>query len=139
MGRIYGSVQAGDPIRSKYGYLTVMASSSEGQIGNLPAESFCERVFSNCNLILDDFSIRMCPDMVDILSTLRTNEKFMVKMKDRLPAILRDEKDEADRLRAGAEAAQGAESNEIEVTDDEEDDSDEFEDYRVMNKGGVCT
>jgi len=110
-----------------------MASSSEGQIGNLPAESFCECVFSNCNLILDDFSIRMNPDLVDMLSTLRTNEKFMVKMKDRLPAILRDEKDEADELRAGAAAAaaaaQGAESDVTELTDDEEDDSDEFEDY----------
>ena len=62
----------------------------------------------NCNLILDDSSIRMCPDMVNKLSTLRTNEKFMVKMKERLPTILSDEKDEADKLRAGAGgAAQG--------------------------------
>ena len=60
----------------------------------------------------------------------RTNEKFLVKMKNRLPAILRDEKDEAGKLRAGAAAAaQGAKSDVTEVTDDEEDDSDEFEDY----------
>ena len=135
MGKIYRAVLKGDPIRAKYGYLTVMASSSEGQIGNLGGESFCERVFSNANHILDDFSIRMNPEMVDMLSVLRTNEKFITKMKQRLPQILRDEKDEAEKLRAAASAeAQGEQSDATEqsdvteITDDEEDD-DDFEDY----------
>ena len=59
-----------------------MASSSDGQIGALNAESYCERVISGANLTLDDSNARLGDEVLEMLVMLRMNREFMEFMRE---------------------------------------------------------
>ena len=46
----------------EYGYIPLMASSSYGQIGALNAESFCERMFSCADDVMDSGNTLLGPE-----------------------------------------------------------------------------
>ena len=58
----------------EYGYFLAMAGC---QLGQLPAESFCERTISVANLLLNDKNTELSPDMVEKCVVLRMNRKYM--------------------------------------------------------------
>ena len=58
-----------------------MASSSVGQIGALNAESFCERVISAANLVVDTGNTLLGDEEVEMLAILRVNRPFMEFMR----------------------------------------------------------
>jgi hypothetical protein len=55
-----------------------MASCSSAQIGALNAESYCERVISASNLILNKGNTNMKDELIEMLVVLRMNREFMV-------------------------------------------------------------
>ena len=75
-----------------FGYLPLMACSSECQLGALNSQSFSERVNSGANLVVNKLALKTDPEFVDMLVTLRANEPFMnfiqeKKYKGRLNSI----------------------------------------------------
>ena len=74
IGPLYTSLQAGT---KEFGYLPLMASCSEGQIGALCAESFCERVLSQCNLVLTEGNTLLSDEELEMVVILRMNRDCM--------------------------------------------------------------
>ena len=66
-----------DPERVKYGFLPLMASCSDGEIGALNAESFSERILSNAN----DGNTLLGDEELEMLVVLRMNRDFMEFMR----------------------------------------------------------
>ena len=58
-----------------------MASCSNGQIGALNAESFCERVISAANLVVSDGNTLLSDKHVTMLTVLRMSRDFMEYMR----------------------------------------------------------
>ena len=58
-----------------------MASSCKGQIGALMAESFCERVISAANLVVNDGNTLLSDRHVEMVTILRMNRNFMEFMR----------------------------------------------------------
>ena len=58
-----------------------MASCCYAEIGALNAESFCERVLSGANLVVNEGNTILSSDEVEMLSVLRINRTFMEKMR----------------------------------------------------------
>ena len=58
-----------------------MAACSFAQIGALNAESFCERVLSCANLVIDKGNTMLHDDEIEKVVTLRMNRKFMECMR----------------------------------------------------------
>ena len=65
-----------------FGYLPLMAYSSECQLGALNSQSFSEQVHSIANLVVNRLALKTDPEFVDILVTLRANEHFMNFIKE---------------------------------------------------------
>ena len=59
-----------------------MASCSDGQIGALNAESFCERVLSVCNNAMTDGNMLLSDEELEWLVVLRINSSFMEFMRE---------------------------------------------------------
>ena len=68
-----------------------MASSSKGQIGALMAESFCERVISAANLIVNEGNTVLSDRHVEKLTILRMNRDFMEFMRANYNSVARQE------------------------------------------------
>jgi hypothetical protein len=81
MSTLYKIIHASDPERKVYGYLPLMASCSKGQIGALNAESFCERVISAANLVVNEGSTLLSDKHVTMLTVLRMSRDFMEYMR----------------------------------------------------------
>ena len=81
MWRLYQKSVEMDPTREQWGFLPLMACASKGQIGSLQAESFCERVISAANLVLDEGNCQFSDHMIEMLVILRINRKFMEFMR----------------------------------------------------------
>ena len=81
MGVLYKKIIASDPERKVYGHLPYMAGCSEGQIGALNAESFCERVLSCSNLVVSDGNTLLEDEEVTKMVILRMNRGFMEYMR----------------------------------------------------------
>ena len=58
-----------------------MASCSKGQIGALNAESFCERVISAANLVVNEGNTLLSDKHVTMLTVLRMSRDFMEYMR----------------------------------------------------------
>ena len=58
-----------------------MALSSRGQIGTLLAESFCERILSQGNLVLVDGNTLLSDEELEMIVVLRMNRAFMKYMR----------------------------------------------------------
>ena len=58
-----------------------MAACSAGQIGALNSESFCERVLSAGNLVVNEGNTLLNPEEVEMLAVLRINRTFMEYMR----------------------------------------------------------
>jgi hypothetical protein len=54
-----------------------MASCSKGQFGALNAESFCERVISAANLVVNDGNTLLSDTYMTMLTVLRMSRDFM--------------------------------------------------------------
>ena len=67
-----------EPDMSKFGFIPYMEKTWRGR---LLAESFTERMFSNCNIVLTPGSMRMNPIEMGQLVVLRMNKRFMQYMK----------------------------------------------------------
>ena len=59
-----------------------MASCSKGQIGALNAESFCERVLSQSNLVMTDGNTLLSDEEIEMVVILRVNREFMEFMRE---------------------------------------------------------
>ena len=65
-----------------FGYLPLMACSSECQLAALNFQSFSEQVHSIANLVVNRLALKTDPEFVDMLVTLRANEPFMNFIKE---------------------------------------------------------
>ena len=74
-------LQKEDPDRSKFGFIPLLASCSDGEIGALNAESFAERIISAVNLIMTEGRTLLDDATLDKLVVLRMNREFMVFMR----------------------------------------------------------
>lgn len=81
MGIFYNKIIKSDAERKIYGYIPAMASCCYAEIGALNAESFCERVLSGANLVVNEGNTILSSDEVEMLSVLRINRTFMEKMR----------------------------------------------------------
>ncbi|KAI9344980.1 hypothetical protein BDR26DRAFT_932541 [Obelidium mucronatum] len=82
IGLVYNNILELDPKREKYGFLPLMATCSKGQIGALPAESYCERMLSCANSILTEGNTLLGEIELEMLVLLRMNRDFMVFMRE---------------------------------------------------------
>ena len=69
------------------GYLPLMASCSRGQIGNLNAESYCERILSCANLVMTEGNTLLDSDELEMIVVLRMNKDFMEYMAHHYPDV----------------------------------------------------
>ena len=88
-----------------FGYLPVMVGCSKCQLGMFNSQSFAERINSAANQINTKDRLRMDPDLIDKLVTIRMNKIFMkfvwedvYKGNVMLIPGIDDEKDEMDNL-----------------------------------------
>lgn len=88
LGDIYKEDFAPD---NNLGLIPLMASSSEAQIGALPAESFCERVLSCANLVLTEGNTLLGSEELEMLVVLRMNRNFMELMRKRYANVTLDQ------------------------------------------------
>ena len=63
--------------RNKYGYLSVMASSSKRQLGALMAESYCEQVISVGNMMSTNRKLALNDDELEMLVILKMDKDFI--------------------------------------------------------------
>jgi hypothetical protein len=87
IGVFYNKITAAAGSFALYGYIPLMASCSAGQIGALGAESFCERVLSAANLVLDEGNTCLKPTTIEMLVLLRINRDFMEYMRATYPHL----------------------------------------------------
>ena len=64
-----------------YGLLPAMAGCSVGQLGALNAESFCERILSCANNVIQTDNTLLNDEEVEMLVMLRMNRNFMEFMR----------------------------------------------------------
>ena len=62
----------------RFGFIPYMAKT---WLGRLLAESFAERIFSNCNIVLTPGNMRLNSKEMSQLVVLRMNKRFMQYMK----------------------------------------------------------
>ncbi|KAG8466564.1 hypothetical protein KFE25_007943 [Diacronema lutheri] len=87
IGVFYNKITAAAGSFANYGYIPLMASCSAGQIGALGAESFCERVLSAANLVLDESNTCLKSTTIEMLVLLRINRDFMEYMRANYPHL----------------------------------------------------
>ena len=80
-GQIYLDLIKSDPEREKYGFLPLMASCSEGEIGALNAESFSERILSTAADVMTKGNTLLGDEELEMLVVLRMNRDFMEFMR----------------------------------------------------------
>ena len=76
-GKVYVDLIVNDPERVKYGFLPLMASCSDGEIGALNAESFSERILSNANDVMTSGNTLLGDEELEILRMNRDFIEFM--------------------------------------------------------------
>jgi len=81
IGPLYEKIAREDPERKRFGFLPLMASCSDGELGALNAESYAERIISCANLIVDDGNTLLGDDVLEKLVILRMNRDFMFHMR----------------------------------------------------------
>mmetsp|Transcript_55945 Transcript_55945/g.132743 ORF Transcript_55945/g.132743 Transcript_55945/m.132743 type:complete len:188 (+) Transcript_55945:873-1436(+) len=81
VARIYLNIYKNDPQRLTFGYIPYMAVSSEGQVGALQAEAFCECCFSVMKQVVNDSNASIGDKFIDKVTTLRANRRFMKFMR----------------------------------------------------------
>jgi len=82
VGIVYLDIQkTEDHDRSKFGFIPLLASCSDGEIGALNAESFAERIISAVNLVMTDGRTLLDDATLDKLVVLRMNRDFMIFMR----------------------------------------------------------
>ena len=79
IGKLYKELED-DP---QYGLLPRLASCSRAQLGNLNAESFCERCLSVGNHILTEGNTLLGHEELEMLIVLRMNQSFMQYMREK--------------------------------------------------------
>jgi hypothetical protein len=77
MGVVYNSLLK----QPEFGSLPLMASCSRGQLGNLNAESFCERILSCVNTVVTPGNTLLSDEEIEMIVVLRMNRKFMKFMR----------------------------------------------------------
>ena len=78
---VYEKLIETDPLRLAYGWLPSMALCSRGQVGSLLAESFCERILSQANLVLTKGNTLLSSEELEMIVVLRMNREFMKYMR----------------------------------------------------------
>jgi hypothetical protein len=78
----YLKILTGDPDRTKFVFLPLMAGRCDSQIGTLNAESFSERVISSSNLVMTDGNTLLCDTDFEMLVVLRMKREFMLCMRE---------------------------------------------------------
>ena len=89
VGKLYKKISANDEGRRMYGFIPDMASCSSAQIGALNAESFCERVLSCANLVIDEGNTLLGDDEIEKVVTLRMNRDFMELIRAEYPELVK--------------------------------------------------
>ena len=70
-----------------FGFIPLMAISSQYNIGALNAESFCERIISAGNLVMTDGNTLLNDNELEMLILLRINRDFMIFMREKYAHI----------------------------------------------------
>ena len=70
-----------------FGFIPLMAISSQYNIGALNAESFCERIISAGNLVMTDGNTLLNDNELEMLILLRINRDFMTFMQEKYAHI----------------------------------------------------
>ena len=70
-----------------FGFIPLMAISSQYNIGALNAESFCERIISAGNLVMTDGNTLLNDNELEMLILLRINRDFMTFMREKYAHI----------------------------------------------------
>jgi len=78
-----------DPDRALFGYISIMATTCRGSIGDLLSASFRERINSCANQIVNVGNTSLGDDLVDETTVLRMNQNFMKFMNLNYPWILK--------------------------------------------------
>ena len=91
IGKLYNEVGRSDQGRRTYGFIPLMASCSIGQLGALSAESYCERVISCANNVMNDGNTLLNDAELEQLVVLRMNCEFMQFMRKNYGAQAKDE------------------------------------------------
>ena len=86
MGKLYRDMEKEGP-DGPFGLIPLMASGTRAQIGALMAKSFCERVISQVNLIMDDGNTLLKPATLEKLTVLHMNRDFMEFMRKEHPDL----------------------------------------------------
>lgn len=81
MGVVYLDLIKSDPLRATFGFMPLLASCSEGELGAVNAESYAERVISASNITMDHGNTSMSDDLYEMLVVLRMNRDFMIFMR----------------------------------------------------------
>lgn len=81
VGKLYNEVMRQDQGRRTYGFIPLMASCSVGQLGALSAESYCERVISCANNVMNKGNTLLNDVELEQLVVLRMNCEFMQYMR----------------------------------------------------------
>ena len=68
-------------------YVSLMASSSGGQIGALCAESFCKRILSEANDMCHDVNTLLDTEEINMLVVLRMDREFIQHMRENYPKL----------------------------------------------------
>ena len=116
VGRLYKKIKAADADRRIYGYIPLMASCSNGQIGALNAESFCERVLRCAGHVLSKGNTLLDEEELEMLVILRMNRDFMEFMREhynhlshqdfKMTVVRQADKGDGDTGETGGEAAE---------------------------------
>ena len=82
MGKIYEQMRKEDPTRSKFGWLPLMATHSRVSIGSLQSSSYCERVNSAGNIIVNKQNTALNSEEIGMLVFLRMNKPLIQYMQE---------------------------------------------------------
>jgi hypothetical protein len=82
MGKLYLKIMTGDPDRTNFGFLPLMAGCCDDQIGALNADNFAERVMSASKLVISDGNTLLCDTDFEMLVVLRMYREFMLFLRE---------------------------------------------------------
>ena len=78
---VYLDIIKTDTDRKSFGYMPLLASCSEGEIGAVNAECFAERIVSASNLVMDHKNTKTNGDVFEMPVVLRMNRECMPFMR----------------------------------------------------------
>ena len=83
IGKLYRDLEQ----KKEFGLIPLMANGTHCNIGANMSESFCERVISQYNLVLDKGNALLSAELLEMIIILRMNRDFMIFMRREYPDV----------------------------------------------------